>query len=342
MPPIGGHTTSLVNRSTGATHRTSQFLQSLMVLILAAAGMPVFSWLPLSVVAAILIIASIQMVSSAYIWTLIQFDRGSLRLLTAVALVCFVIDSVAGLVLGIAVAVLISSKETARGHAELSVTVDTKERDADGCPKMLTIDAIAVDASNVQLPDNAQGRLRRGASFAFQTAEKGISRRAAVSFCNLDRADGTDSGAESKHTSQIAKRGERVYTYTFLGQLSFLNGEKHVERLRTVQESEPKAVILCLQNVPWIDPDGMEALHIAMNNLQRVGVAIYIAGARPNVSKALESEDWCKEVQDQLRIFSTPKLALIAACEPDEATPTEIKSIKEEENEEDEESGKGT
>merc|ERR1712087_775672 len=84
-----------------------------------------------------------------YVQKLWKEQKWHFGLLSVVALMCWIVDSVTGLVVGTMVALLVTGKETARGHAEVSITAAGNKRLVDGSPEMISIDALAVD--NVDL-----------------------------------------------------------------------------------------------------------------------------------------------------------------------------------------------
>jgi SulP family sulfate permease len=327
MPPSGVFVRANVNRTSGCTHKTSHFMHALMVLVLSAIGMRFFSFLPLSAVAAVLVTASIRMTPFAYICSLAERHKRSLGLLLVVAIISFVVDSVVGLAVGTIVALLITAKETSAGHAELSVTAEGGKRNADGSPKMLTIDAMALD--NVAMA--AAGPKSHRASVVFQEKAQAGGRRTSIAFgvMGLQEGEQTEQGQFASTMTrpqsrddiqkgermcrQVSSRKTRVYFYSFIGQVSFLNADKHAERLHAVLECHPHAVVLCMQNVPWIDPDGLDALRMILDMFVKNNVAIYLAGARTHVLERLQKEAWFLEADKQHRVFPFAQLALSAA-----------------------------
>merc|ERR1712190_83355 len=112
----------------------------------------------------------------------------------------------------------------------------------------------------------------------------------------------------------VTARGDRVFLYKFLGQLDFLAGDRHVYRVQGILKSGPKAVVLAMQNVPWVDPDGLEALRDMIAMLDASHVQVYLACPRPKVTEALEKEAWYHEMTGNGQfVHSSEKSALISA-----------------------------
>merc|ERR1712087_980667 len=119
---------------------------------------------------------------------------------------------------------------------------------------------------------------------------------------------------EGKEPLTPSVRGDRVFLYKFLGQLDFLAGDRHVDRVQGVLKSGPKAVVLAMQNVPWVDPDGLEALRDIIAMLDDNHVQVYLACPRQKVTEVLEKEAWYREKIDSDEfVYSTEKSALISA-----------------------------
>ena len=78
------------------------------------------------------------MVPWGYVQKLMEEQKWYFGLLCVVALVCWLVDSVTGLAVGTMVALLVTGKETACGHAELSITAAGNQRLQDGSPKMIS------------------------------------------------------------------------------------------------------------------------------------------------------------------------------------------------------------
>jgi len=69
-----------------------------------------------------------------------------------------------------------------------------------------------------------------------------------------------------------------------------------------------------MQNVPWVDPDGLEALRDIIAMLDDNKVQVYLACSRPKVTEVLEKEAWYHEkIGSGHFVYSTEKSALISA-----------------------------
>merc|ERR1711920_426005 len=270
-----------------------------------------------------------------YVWRLWNEQKWHFGLLCVVALVCWIVDSVSGLVVGTMVALLVTGKETARGHAEISITAAGNKQLADGSPEMISIDALAVDKVGLarrKVAENSDSESEEDSSEESELEAQLASPKAQYShmayapeFDQFSRQESDQFGRQVSVTPDLfaregnepltpSVRGDRVFLYKFLGQLDFLAGDRHVDRIQAILKSGPKAVVLAMQNVPWVDPDGLEALRDIILMLGDSEVQVYLACPRPKVTEALEKEAWYHEtVGSGKHVCPTEKAALISA-----------------------------
>merc|ERR1719277_2122298 len=158
------------------------------------------------------------------------------------------------------VALLVTGKETARGHAEISVTAAGNKRLMDGSPEMIAIDALAVDDVDFARKDNLDSDSEEDSSeesimeSQLASATPNHSHMAyAPEFDQFSRGVSVTPElfiGEGAEPLTPTVRGDRVFVYKFLGQVDFLAGDRHVDRFQAMLKSGPRAVVIALQNVP--------------------------------------------------------------------------------------------
>merc|ERR1712176_1187828 len=225
--------------------------------------------------------------------------------------------------------------ETARGHAEISITAAGNKQPADGSPEMIPIDALAVDKVDLarrKVAENSDSESEEDSSEESELEAQLASPKAQYShmayapeFDQFSRQESDQFGRqvsvtpdlfarEGKESLTPTVRGDRVFLYKFLGQLDFLAGDRHVDRIQGILKSGPKAIVLAMQNVPWVDPDGLEALRDIVAMLGDNQVQVYLACPRSKVTEVLEKEEWYHEKFGSGQfVYSTEKSALISA-----------------------------
>lgn len=111
MPGTGVFVRTSINQTVGATCRLSQFMNALMVMIITCAAMPIFGYLPMATIAAMLMVASVRMVPNDYIAMLWRQDPVNFCLCILVAIICALVDCVIGVVVGMFIAFLMGSMQ---------------------------------------------------------------------------------------------------------------------------------------------------------------------------------------------------------------------------------------
>jgi SulP family sulfate permease len=121
LPATGVFVRTALNVKTGATSRVSSGLNACFVAIISLLLFSGFQYLPLAAVASILVFAAIRMVDVKEFKKLYRFDRGSFWLALVVAVLVFSVDSMIGLLFGVAASLLIFVTRLSRAQSELTL-----------------------------------------------------------------------------------------------------------------------------------------------------------------------------------------------------------------------------
>lgn len=123
--------------------------------------------------------------------------------------------------------------------------------------------------------------------------------------------------AQSYHevvTSQESgdqKVTKNILTYSFKGKLVYLNSQAHVMRFQT-DFKDYTGVILVLQDVYYIDLDGVDALEEIVDLIQQRGQTIKIVSPHEHITNMLHSSKKFQELEQQEHIFDSLAAALTA------------------------------
>lgn len=121
LPATGVLVRTALNVKTGATHKTSAAINVMFVAIISIVLFGWFKYLPMAVIAAILVFAAIRMVNAQHFIRYFKYDKTSFALAMVVAAASVAYDSTIGLVVGIVVALLIFVEKLSRGRFEMVV-----------------------------------------------------------------------------------------------------------------------------------------------------------------------------------------------------------------------------
>jgi SulP family sulfate permease len=119
LPATGVFARTALNVKTGATDRASCFLNSLFVAAICLFLLGFFRYIPLSVIAAILVFAAVRMVEVHHYKRALDRDRRSFWIMLAVAFITVYHDPMMGILFGTAVALLLFVEKLSRGQFEL-------------------------------------------------------------------------------------------------------------------------------------------------------------------------------------------------------------------------------
>ena len=127
LPATGVFARTALNVKTGATDQTACLLNSLFVAIICLFLLTYFRYIPLAVVAAILVFAAIRMVEIHHYRLALDRDRRSLWLMLIVAFITAYQDPIYGIMFGTAVALVLFVEKLSRGQFELVLNNEAKQ-----------------------------------------------------------------------------------------------------------------------------------------------------------------------------------------------------------------------
>ncbi len=126
LPATGVLARTALNVKMGATSRMSSAINAVCILVIALLLFPVFQYLPLAVVAGILVFVAIRMVELEHFRQLFRFDKTMWGLALVVAALTVAIDPIVGILAGAAVALLIFVQHLSVGRSDITIHRDRK------------------------------------------------------------------------------------------------------------------------------------------------------------------------------------------------------------------------
>jgi len=113
-----------VNIQTGATHKMSQFINAVFVFLIVVLFMPIFTYVPMACIAAILMTSACRLVPKTIIAELWNVDRFEFWILIITWLICVFKDGAVGLLIGAFLSFLKQSEKTS--ETQLQIESDGK------------------------------------------------------------------------------------------------------------------------------------------------------------------------------------------------------------------------
>ncbi len=121
IPATAALARTALNVKSGATHQSSAAISSVAVALIALVLLPWFKYLPLPVVASILVYVAIRMVTKEHLSHLYRIDKYAFLLCLVVAAITIVEDPIIGILIGAVVALLRFAKHTSQAQCEITV-----------------------------------------------------------------------------------------------------------------------------------------------------------------------------------------------------------------------------
>ena len=263
LPATAALARTSLNIKSGAHTKVSGIASAILTGILAFLVMPLFSYMPVTVVSALLFQVSVGMVDTKHLMDSLHHDRTAFIMTLLVAAVSCAVDPTSGIVFGAILGLLGSADTLATGFCEISVTNDFQE--------YLTVGSQRID------------------QLAMESAKPSSSLMA-----RLRNMFWVDRLVEVK-TQQSAQTGWQAAIYRPVGSLSYLSALSHTSRIQALCPS--KHLILSMRFVDHIDMDGVVAIHHVISEMEGRGVTVSISTLAPHIHQRLMLVPWFQSME---------------------------------------------
>ncbi|MFI5332949.1 MAG: SulP family inorganic anion transporter [Candidatus Babeliales bacterium] len=119
MPATAALARTALNIKSGATSKLSATIGSIFIALISLALLTYFSFIPMAVIAAILVYTAYRMIEHEHFIRMYRLDKMSFGLSLLVAFITIYADPMMGIVCGIACALIIFMEQLSHGHYEL-------------------------------------------------------------------------------------------------------------------------------------------------------------------------------------------------------------------------------
>jgi MFS superfamily sulfate permease-like transporter len=254
-----------LNINMQATSRLSSLVNAVFIALLSFALLPLFKYLPLPIIAAILVMVAVRMLEPDEIKHVYHADKPMFAILCVTAVACVLLDPTQGILIGGFISLLRRAGYTERVSSRL-LLIDEQSRRA--------LDTVAIDAPSWE----AEELLSMGAKVKARIEMYAAHAAGSVQDVAL--------GCESPFH----------LLYQIFGPLDYFTAETHTARVTAVlQAINPQAIRsldMELAGVNVIDADGYEAIRRILQAAQAVSLPVRLAGARPKHAAKLRSFEW--------------------------------------------------
>lgn len=119
IPATAALARTSLNVKSGATDKMSGAISSISVAVISVALLSWFSFIPMAVIAAILVFVAVRMVELHHLIHLWKYDKVGYALAILVSIVCIYEDPIIGILFGTSIALLIFMEKLSRGQFDL-------------------------------------------------------------------------------------------------------------------------------------------------------------------------------------------------------------------------------
>jgi SulP family sulfate permease len=272
IPATAALARTALNIRSGASSRMSAFLNVIFVLILSFALLPFFKYLPLPVVAAVIVVVAVRMVDWHHIINFWKLDKGVFALTIVVVIICLVVDPTGGIVVGMIVSLLTFSDKISHVHSEMVVT------DEEGQKTWVSDREISLAESErmkkMDLVKHMQ-QLHADDKTAFES-------------------EYTDIPSTKFH------HGLHTVVYRITGQLTYVNGAGHKSRIMLFNDCE--CLILSLRYLFFVDLDGLDSLAEVIAHFEHEKKLVLISGVNLEVASLISKTDWFRKLMEEGKV----------------------------------------
>jgi len=246
LPASGVFARTALNVKSGATSSYSQVINAVCVAIIAFFLLPGFKYLPLSIIASILVYVAIRMVAAEHFKKLYKYDRSAFWISIAVALITVFFDATMGILVGTLVSLLFFAKQLSNAQCNITVHDDKDVLSVD--PVSLSEmkgEAVVYRFAGELTYINAKAHIERLSQF--DNSKALILNFRNLFYIDVDGIEALDEIFESLERKNISVfvTGVSNYVHAFIHEHAWfkkLEGEKRV--LTTTHEAVSKVVTL--------------------------------------------------------------------------------------------------
>lgn len=127
IPATAALARTTLNIRSGANSKMSQGISSICIGLISIILLPYFSYMPLPVIAAILVFVAIRMIEAEHFARLWIYDKTNFCLALLVALVTVIEDPILGVIIGSAISLLLFMEKLSHSYVEFSETMPLTE-----------------------------------------------------------------------------------------------------------------------------------------------------------------------------------------------------------------------
>lgn len=273
IPATAALARTALNIRSGGQSRLAGIFNALFTLLIGMFALPLFGYMPLCIVAALLFQVAVGMVETKHLHHAFHIDRGAFWLTILVGILCFVFDPTTAIVIGAVAGLLRFAESVATGYSEVTLTRDYQtgqqlDLESFDSLHLKQVDEGIIISSWKKLlamcgSHDAEQESRLAVKASLQSA-----RAAPVAFASTGPLTSASYQSLADQTLASPESFEQdTVIYRIVGDLTYISALHHCQRLRRLDSS--KHLIISLRYCYYVDLDGMDALEETLSGLAR-------------------------------------------------------------------------
>lgn len=121
IPATAALARTSLNVKSGATHKTSGLINAVSVAVISLFLLPYFTYIPLPVIAAILVTVAVRMIGHEHFVRMYQIDKKSFFMSLLVAFVTIYVDPIIGILIGASISLFLFLENLSHGQFDLII-----------------------------------------------------------------------------------------------------------------------------------------------------------------------------------------------------------------------------
>jgi len=336
IPVTAALARTTLNVNSGATNRMAAILNAISCGVIAIILIRVLGYLPMCVIAALLVNVAIRMVNLQNLTHLWLHDTTMFRIAIFTALVTIFMDPAQGIIYGAVISIFLHglrsseawSEITAANDSSIVVTHSSVELDRQALQDTFerqfpptkrdddenAVEMEAIGPGGVVVGGGAGAGARRDARQVPLDAPAVVGGVAEL-------PDQEDEDDEDEEREELRLREQNRFFITapkykadhlvvrFPGELTYLNAEQHSDRLAPLL-STGRFLVLHLKRTYYIDMDGMDLLTEIVLKVEKMGKRVIVSGLTAQILPNLEVMDWFIRAREEDRIVANYRAAI--------------------------------
>jgi len=279
IPATAALARTALNIRSGAISYLSAIINAISVFTISLVLLRFFKYLPMCVVASILVVVAVRMIEIEHIVHLWKVDKKMFSLSLLVAALCILSDPTTGILFGTVIALLMFSDALSTGHSDIIINRGGR----------VTSHLNLTELDKIPLKSVASMRNVKSLGDLTRYGESALSTRVEHQSINMHETFSD------------------TIIYRFNGELTYINSLAHVERLKRLNYEN---TVLSLKHTFYLDLDGLDALEEMMEDLVARGSTVYLAGVQDIVTPILRKAPWFYEKRQQGYVLETEQMCL--------------------------------